>query len=519
MNSNVKILTPDKLFSTLAFIAISSFYFVSAVHAAITTSFWMDEVLALTAAERPNISGVVAVIWAGTDYCPPTYHILLHAVAQFSHSALMYRLLSILAIFLTSIIVLQIARRYCPPPLPVLAYGLTLGSILFSAATLARPYAFMALCLAASLNLWERVDEKGPAIRIFAMWFMFALSLSLHFYGFISVAAVAIAELLWLASGHEFRWKVWLPVVLSFPVELAWAPYAIHLARFSGLDSASNAFHARPTLPSFFQSLVAVLCNSGIGLLILVLIFISWLCVRALRSSGPRSSNAPQSAGTNHGLPIGKFEILIVTLATVPFIVFAFSLVTKNYATRYASPAALFFGLAIVLLVRELPASRYVAYALILFSIYGIYTDSHRHDAIAEVTADMERPRDAIPVVVISGKSYIELMRAAAPQTRSSLVYLKNPSDFASPDATGEHEVIHLEPFNPAYHLEERDSFTSVNPRFYVLVSDEQPLEEFAPWLMDKEFAKALVWKSSDSALFLVNERSATRNEQASDGK
>jgi hypothetical protein len=201
------------LYAYVLFLGISVAYFIFAIHAALFKPLWMDEVLALTAAQQPNLTGVYAVLWAGTDYCPPTYHILLHALAQFGDSPLLFRMPSIGAIFLASVLLLQIVRRHSTPLLAVLACGLTLSFFLFDFALQVRPYALLTLCFTVSLYCWDRLDDQRPSMAYgFLLWLAFAFSLSLHFYGFVSVAVVCMAEVLWCFKIRRFRWDVWLPV-------------------------------------------------------------------------------------------------------------------------------------------------------------------------------------------------------------------------------------------------------------------------------------------------------------------
>src|ERR1700752_4877314 len=60
----------DRLAIAASLLIVSAAYFYAAISRSIADHFWMDEVLAVSAASQSSLAGVWRAIWAGTDFSP-----------------------------------------------------------------------------------------------------------------------------------------------------------------------------------------------------------------------------------------------------------------------------------------------------------------------------------------------------------------------------------------------------------------------------------------------------------------
>src|SRR5580704_11692392 len=92
----------DRLVLATALVVVSIAFCYAAVTRAINDHFWMDEVLAVSAAGQETWARVWDAIWSGTDFSPPTYHFFLHGFVKAVGGAdgrLVWRLPSIAAVY------------------------------------------------------------------------------------------------------------------------------------------------------------------------------------------------------------------------------------------------------------------------------------------------------------------------------------------------------------------------------------------------------------------------------------
>lgn len=498
------------------FTLLSAAYLYAAASRSIADHFWMDEVLAVVAARQPTLSGVWHAIWSGTDFSPPTFHYLLHGfVGVFgTDSRLIWRLPSIAAVFGAGVCAYGLlVRCQVSRPAAVLGFGIVLAFGLFDYAIQVRQYALLSFCLAAALLLWSTMDEaRGRPLRAFGLWFVLAASLLLHFYGVIEVAVIGIAELVYLLGRRHLRKAVWLALAMTAPVELALYPFAAHLAKFSGADSAAQAYYGQPTVGRLVGALFEIVGGGELGsLMILAAALIIGLA--QLLKAADASPAAKLPARPGQGAALSELQIVIVSLAALPFVAFAFSLfVTKSFSDRYISAAALLPAIAAPYLLDKLPARRVVALALIPV-IAGILFNRvlHTPDRIGEALAVAQRASPPLPIVVGEGLLYIELMEAADPATRARFVYLKRPEGVVSPDPTNENEVLRLATFLTDYHVSEQTAFLTNTPAFYTLYRPNASVDTTAPGLIAAGAIGVPVDAENDILLFRA---SASRSEQ-----
>jgi len=476
-----------------SFILISIGYFYAAISRSIADRFWMDEVLAVSAAGQSSLSRVWDVIWSGTDFSPPTYHFLLHGFVQAVGAAdgpFVWRLPSILAVYGAALcIYFLLVKSQLSRSAVVLGFGIVLAFSLFDFAIQVRQYALLTLGLAIALLLWSGIeDTRAGKARACGLWLVLAACLSLHFYGIIEVAVIGTAELTYWISRGRFRIAVWTALLLTLPVQAALYPLASHLAAFNAGDALAPGYYAKPTIDRFIGAVFEVIGGGlpGALLLLLAAVLVRGSAYLPERSE-LRSPAAAQPVQTGAAAGPSRLQIVMISLCVLPLIAFAFSLfVTKSFSARYMVAGALLPAIAVPYMLEKLPARRIVALGLVPLIVGILIVRSHAPDPIADVLTVLQEPRPSYPIVVGEGLLFIELMEAADASTRSRLVYLKKPGDSLSPDPTNENEVVRLAAFRPDYRLSEQNAFLAGNADFYVLCRPNASTDTTTPALIQK---------------------------------
>jgi Dolichyl-phosphate-mannose-protein mannosyltransferase len=486
---------------------LSGAYFYAAMSRSMTGYFWMDEVLAVSAAAQSSLTGVWNAIWTGTDFSPPTYHFLLHGFVKAvgaADSRLVWRIPSILAVYGAALCVYTMLRSSGLSRIAaVLGFGIVAAFGLFDFAVQVRQYALLVLGLAAALLLWSSIEssrpEKGKAV---CLWAILSFCLCLHFYSAIEVAVIGVAELIYAISRRRVRWCVWMALVLTAPIELALYPLAAHLAAFTSVDSAAPAYYGKPTLDAFESAIFKVVMGGGYGTLLLLalLLLTAWTLLSG--RTRPSWSGTAGTGGTRALVP-STLEIAIISLCLLPLMGFAFSvLVTKSFSARYIAAGALLPALLVPYIVDRLRRRQIIAAAFVPFVAAVLVLRAHAHDPIADALAVLHKDTAAAPIVVGEGGLYIELMEAADSATRSKLVYLVRPPGTFSPDPTNENETIRLATFHPEYQVEGLDAFLEQSRPFYVLSRRNVSVDTTTPALMSKGALKKLVTAENGILLY-----------------
>jgi hypothetical protein len=494
------------LIGSLAVLSIAYLFAATALSTA--NYFRMDEVLAVSAARQPSLSGVWQAIWTGTDFSPPTFHFLLHGLVQAVGGAdghLVWRLPSILAVYGAAVCTYWLlVKSQVSRSVAMLAFGIVLAFDLFDFAIQVRQYALLALGLAAALLLWSGMDDtRSRKIQACGLWLVLTACLCLHFYGVIAVAVIGTAELVYWISRRRLRIAVWLALLLTAPVEAALYPLASHLAQFNAGDNLATGFYARPSTGLFLQAMFEVVGGSGFGTLVLLAAFLLVGIAYLLERSGVRLPMTAKPVLARQAAGLSELEIVIIALCLLPVITFAFSLfVTKSFNARYMAAGALLPAIAAAYMLDRLPPRRFVALALVPLIVGVLILRLQAPDHVVQALAVLQKPRPPAPVVVGEGLLYIELMEAADAGTRSHLVYLKRPEGSVSPDPTNENEVIRLATFLPDYRISEASAFLKDNARFYVLARPDETTDTTTPALIEKGVLGSLLDSENGVLLF-----------------
>lgn len=446
--------------------AISAVYFYVALTRGGHDPLWMDEVLAVTAARQPGFSGVWHAIWVGTDFSPPLFHFLLHCLPA---SPIAERVVSILALYGAACCVAALAHAERPGALCLVAFVATLASPLFFFAIQVREYAALAFLLALSLLAWSRLTDGAPRPgRLAGLWLILALSISLHFYGVLSVLVVAVCEILRTWDRREMRWRVWGMLLALAPVALAWVPLARHLSLLNAADQQGMAYYARPTWPRLAGAVAVLLFGTPAAAL-------SWagLAIGAgiFRLSGRRKPSSSPGGGPPARRPrIPNAGIVCLALFALPLGAFILARWgTGAFSLRYASGLALLPGLMFALLPPDLPHERILVRVLLPVLCVSLFFLVRTPSFLGAELTLLHEARLPLPVVVADGRNYIEIVEAASEPVRSRLVFLATPPGEASPDPTNENALRRLASLAPRFQVAAVDRFVAGHPCFYLL--------------------------------------------------
>lgn len=490
------------IFAVLA--TLSAAYLRAALTISSHTYLWMDEVLAVLAAQEPTARLVLHEIWTGTDFSPPTYHLLLHTLAWLAgpvNSALVWRLPSIFALLATAYCVYALLRTSLSRLAAMIGFALVLSLGLFDFAVQVRPYALLTLAFATSLLFWVRMEDTQAPLRLaLLLWLSLAACLSLHFYGIIEVVVVGFAELVYLLTRRHLRWAVWLTLLLLLPIEAALYPLAVHLSLVNAGDNLSSAYYGKPTLGRFIGSTIDVVGGGRFGLMLLLAGFATAAIAHQTRRSGPQ----PPPLITAEVLP--ALNIVILALCALPPVAFSFSFfVTKSFSTRYMVAAALLPAIAAPCLLDRLQGRRLVAFtlaALAFFDMLMLHRRASGEVAMTDALSVLAEARQGLPIVVGEGQLYIELMQAADTGTKHSLVFLKTPRGVVSPDPTNENEVVRLATLHDDYQVSDQRPFLDRTPRFLVLARPGATMDTTTPSLLQQRLLEGPVMQRANTLLF-----------------
>lgn len=445
------------------FVAISAVYFCVALTRAGHDHLWMDEVLTVIAAHQPGFAGVWHAIWVGTDFSPPLYHFLLHCLPS---SPLAERAVSILALYGAACCIAALVHAERPGALSLAAFAATLTSPLFFFAIQVREYAALAFLLALSLLTWSRLADDTPRpARLAGMWLLLALSISLHFYGILSVLVVAVCEGLRSWDRREMRWRVWGMLLALAPVALAWVPLARHLALLNAADQMGFAYYARPSWSHLAGAVAMLLFGPPAAI-------ISWGALAAsagiCRLSGPHKQDAHKRGPG--GAQLSNAGIACLALLALPLGAFLLACWgTGAFSLRYAAGLALLPGLMFALVPPDLPHEQTLV-GVLLSALCGTLLFQIRPPSsfAAELALLAEAPAPGA-VVVADGLHYIELVEAAPEPVRSRLVFMVIPPGEVSPDPTNENAVRRLASLDSRFRIASVERFVAGHPCFYLL--------------------------------------------------
>ncbi len=455
--------------------AFFSFCFLAACFRLASKPIWMDEVLAVWVVRLHSARDVVSALYHGSEFSPPTYHLLLHALATVAGSS--YRVLripSILATLVSGLCVFALLRRYFGVRAAAFGLAFSLLGILSSFALEIRPYALVVACFAVAVLLWDRLDGNRQDLwRICLLTLCLALATALHFYAVLFVPCLAMMEALWSGHHRRLRFPVWLGFIVAGGLSLLWLPLIKALGRYNSGDTSSGNYYARP-IPGRIMDTYASLFVSDkkqvLFLLVAVCLVAAFYALNKAHSPIPAALEPSQDRQKHSAI---NLYIIAFCAVAFPLLVFIFALVvTKTYNTRYCLIACLGFALLTASALSRIPAFRLITAPLLLAGCVLVFFRSipagvpPNMPEIAEVLSHATEP---YPIVVGEGLQYFQLEEGLPDGLKSRLVYVTAPAGAAIPDPTNENQVKRWIPLRPDLKIVNAQTFLARNPRFYLL--------------------------------------------------
>jgi hypothetical protein len=322
---------------------------------------WMDEIFTWKEVSDPSLLHLYHAIQNGADGGMPAFYTTAWVWARiFGTSVLTLRLYSCAAMCGGLLITWNTIRRFYG--MWATAFGVLMmwgtSALLLYQNVEARFYGLYVLAVAITVNMYARLMQNEEASS--GTWFLIltllcqaGLVLS-HVFGLIYGILILMALVLYDATKHNLRWKVYLFYAIGWLSLLAWIP-AIRNSMAAGKP---NPWIQLPTIRSlfttylfedFFQFSWWLKSHSHIELFKIVLrgteliVFVPLavvflLCVRRLFARERRTSSDPK----------GGFLLVAYFLLAAPVVLFALSyLITPVFVPRYLIPSEI--GMAIVL--------------------------------------------------------------------------------------------------------------------------------------------------------------------------
>lgn len=448
---------------------------------------WMDEVLAVSAARLPTAHQVVGAIWAGAEFSPPTYDLLLHGLFSTvggGHSRIIPRLPSLLAGYGAAACIWSMLRATgFSAWASALGFALTLAGGLFDYFVQARPYALMGLSYAVALWGWLRFPSAArPGVSAGVTAAGLALAVSLHFYGVILIASVVLMEAGRCFIARRWRWEMAAALAVAGLAAMAWYPLARHLAAFNAADVTARYFYARPRLSTISAAVSETVLGGAPFTLTLITGGLFAVGLEGLRRQGVTLRGDVQ--GPRPPTMNSDLALVMLGLAAIPVMTIMLGvLVTHAFSARYVSAAALLPALAGPVLVDRLAGRRIIAAVLVVCCCAVLLSRRGEPYSHAELVTALEQLDPRPPIVLGEGLLFIELGESAPPDLARRFVYLTSPAAEGSPDPTNEHQVERLTAWRPALRVVKRDDFLKTTRDFYVLTRPGVTMDVVSPYL------------------------------------
>ncbi len=460
---------------------------VATLREAVRNPLWMDEVLAVWVARMPSAAAIRSAIAHGSEFSPPTYHLLLHYLARLAgNTYLVYRLPSVLAHLVTGICVFTLLRRYLETASAAFGMAFALLGYLSMYALQARPYALLVACFALATLLWDDLDRNGvKSWRIVVIAFLLAFAASLHFYAALFVVCIASMEGVWSVLNGRIRPAVWIGFFLAGLSSLAWLPLLKTLSRFNAGDTTAPNYYAKPTSGAltYVYSTLFVFDRQHVLLLLIAIALVA--LVYALAGLGTRIPFRPADPPSPVGQRLTNLYIIGFCEIAFPILVFVVArFVTRTFNARYCLLGCLGFSILIACVLRSLSASRPMAALVLLAACRLAFVDI---PTWSEDEAYLEplfaKANQSYPIVIGEGLEFLQLEESAPPSSKARFVYVTAPPGVVSPDPTNENQVKRWIPIRPDLPIVDAPTFFSRNQRFYILHTGAST-DVLTGWLM-----------------------------------
>lgn len=467
--------------------------------------FWYDEICTIAIVTQGAPSRIWRALATAADTNPPLFYLLERAAQPLAADPhVSYRVPSAVAVALTSLAMFLFTRRMAGTTAGLIAaLAPALTDLRFTYAVEARPYAIVTASSAWALVLWQRAERPRMAALMAGA---LAVATSVHYYGVLAIAPLAVAEAIRTIRLGTVRPRVWL----AFPAGLV--PLAVCWPLWSTLKRTYAAgFWAPPRLvdlPAIYDHVLRMPPSLGMATSILVILGMGLLIARRASETSPASRT-----------PIEE-SVAIMVFVAWPVATYGLAVLSGGgLVERYTMPLVVGVGAGLGCLSAQVGRRTATGAALVLIALVAngtraVWTTVPRLDAAtvvsrARVDAIASAARidldETMPVVVSSGIQYLPLAVEAAAAHRGRLVGLTDPP--AALRYTGTDSVDRALPILAAYlplSVEAFATFAGSHSRFLVLSNGDARWDWWPARLRDTGYSLMPVARVNGDTILLV---------------
>ena len=423
----------------VALLLFTVFYLVPTVFASHHKPLWYDELIGVIGSQVQPWTSIPEALRSGIDLSPPFYHFFMRASMElFGDSNVVIRLHAIIGFYLLCLSLFLLVRRRSGSTMAGLAAAiLPLGTHLYVYATESRAYPLAMGLSALSFRYYCIATEDGPGRRaaLFGMTLATMAAVSVHYYGFLILAVLAVAEAVRWYMRRRIDWSIVAGVALSC---VAMIPHLIaaraHRSFIKGISITVNWASAFYT----YDYLLAPVGTSVAFLLILAAV---------IRYSGEPETTPARALFPPHELAG------VVTFALLPFpgMIIAM-LVTKQYLARYTSPMVIGYALLLVVAIYAISQSRrgFLFVAVLLLTLAsGFEMAKNTAQCLREKALNKSLLADAAaiddgktPIAVQDVLTFLPLWHYATPEQRKRFVFVVSTEDARRYFSLDVHDII-----------------------------------------------------------------------------
>ncbi len=490
-------------FAALLLAGICLFEFIVLLFSAARKAFWYDELVVVHLVSLRHLSRIFDALWAGCDPMPVAFYSIAELASRLPgdpHVTL--RLPSILGYLLALTGIYIFVGKRLPPLAGITAVLLLTLSPFRAYAIEARPYALLIGLLTLAAVCWQRDGDQRFMTPLFALFL--ALAVSIHYLAVFTIACFGLAELAWSVQSRRIRWQIWAGCVFAALPFLLALPLVLHYTSLY----AKN-FWARPTWGltvstySFYAGLETNLA------VVFVAFFAAVVGMLLLRISGKSGHLSPP-----RDFPIPEVVLMGAFLGYPAFLVLFSKIMSSAFTPRYGWPGIIGFVLAFSYLFRNVwfKTASVQLLAAFLFA-FAIQTrqdllplrggNSRPPDETLLQLANVTRSEPDLPVVIASGKMYLEAHYYAPPALRDRIVEVVDSGEALRVLGTDSVDRTNrlLIQFFPL-QIVDRARFEPVHQRFYLQTGGG--FDWLTTYLVERQYHLRLLTSSARAPLYLV---------------
>ena len=470
----------SELMTTVALCAVLLASGTSSLLRASQRPLWYDEIYTLVLSRLDTPPILWSALQDAVDTNPPLYYLVTRVFSQLQLPVeVSYRIPSTLGFVVFCICLYFLARSIGGTRAGLIAGLVPLATPIYDPyAMVARPYAMLCAALALALLFWLRSNH-----RVFALLFACALAvaMSLHYYATFALGAFIAGEAVVAIRLRLLRPQVWLGILAGTLTVLSFWPLARAISAYY-----AAGFWSKPQLaliPQSYDTLIFLHSNLGIGLALILLVF---LIVEALGAL----------AGTQKRVEPGLATVLALFLLSPALMTLAATIFGAGMSDRYAM-APLLTAVAIaagVLAVRMGPtvASCVLAVLLIAFGSSTVqatisWGDTTLGSNLAQYRVplgwlQLSRDQD-LPIVVSDGVFYLNAYQYGSPEQRDRLMTIVDPPsalNYVNTDSVDKN-LIALRKYLPI-RVDDFEVFAEGHPTFLLLSPHDVNGDYFDWW-------------------------------------